>query len=74
MASYLHMCRKSPAIIKYVQSDIISVIEAIIGPAIRAGSMPIRFASIGSIAPMILAIITMRIIEQHTVNATSGGL
>ena len=32
---------------KYVQSEIISVIDAIIGPAIRAGSMPIFFATIG---------------------------
>ena len=59
---------------KYVQRDIISVIDAIIGPAISAGSMPIFFASIGSIEPISFAIITMSIIETHTVTATIGGL
>ena len=59
---------------KYVQRDIMSVIDAIIGPAMRAGSIPILFASIGSIEPMSLAMMTMSIIEQHTVSATSGGL
>ena len=59
---------------KYVHRDIISVIDAIIGPAMRAGSMPILLASIGSMDPMSFAIMTMSIIEQHTVSATRGGL
>ena len=59
---------------KYVDSDIISVMEAIIGPAIRAGSIPIFLASIGSMDPMILAIITTSTIELQTVSATKGGL
>ena len=68
------ICRKRPAMIKYVQSEIISVIDAIIGPAISAGSMPMRFATIGSIEPMSFAMMTMSIIETHTVMATIGGL
>ena len=59
---------------KYVQSEIISVMDAIIGPAISAGSIPMRFASIGSMDPISLAMMTMSIIEQQTVSATRGGL
>ena len=59
---------------KYVQSEIMSVIDAIIGPAIRAGSIPMRLATIGSIDPISLAMITMSIMDTHTVIATSGGL
>ena len=59
---------------KYVQSEIISVMDAIIGPAIRAGSMPIRFASIGSMDPISFAMITISIMDTHTVIATIGGL
>ena len=59
---------------KYVPSDIISVTDAIIGPAIRAGSMPILFATIGSIDPISLAMTTITVIDRHTVIATPGGL
>ena len=59
---------------KYVQSEIISVMDAIIGPAISAGSIPMRFATIGSIEPISFAMMTMRIMDTHTVIATSGGL
>ena len=68
------MCRNNPAIMKYVQSEIISVMDAIIGPAISAGSMPIFFATIGSMDPISLAMMTMSIMDTHTVTATSGGL
>ena len=68
------MCRNSPAMIKYVQSEIISVIDAIIGPAISAGSIPMRLATIGSMEPISFAMMTMSIMEQQTVSATSGGL
>ena len=69
-----YICRKSPAIRKYVHSEIMSVMDAIIGPAISAGSIPIFFASIGSIEPISLAIMTMSIMDTHTVMATIGGL
>ena len=58
---------------KYVLSEIISVIDAIIGPAISAGSIPIFLAIIGSDDPMSLAMITITIMEVHTVTATIGG-
>ena len=59
---------------KYVQSEIISVIDAIIGPAIRAGSIPMRLATIGSMEPISFAMITISIMDTHTVIATIGGL
>ena len=59
---------------KYVQSEIISVIDAIIGPAISAGSIPIFFAIIGSMDPISFAMITISIMDTHTVIATIGGL
>ena len=67
------MCSKALAIEKYVISDIISVIDAIIGPDIRAGSSLISLAPIGRSAPIIFATITIRIIDTHTVRATIGG-
>ena len=59
---------------KYVQSEIMSVIDAIIGPAISAGSMPMRLATIGSMEPISFAMMTMSIMDTHTVIATIGGL
>ena len=59
---------------KYVQSEIMSVIDAIIGPAISAGSMPMRLATIGSMDPISFAMMTMSIMDTHTVIATRGGL
>ena len=59
---------------KYVQSEIMSVIDAIIGPAIRAGSIPMRLATIGSMDPISFAMMTMSIMDTHTVIATRGGL
>jgi len=51
-----------------------SVIDAIIGPAMSAGSIPILLATIGSIDPISFAMITMKSMDRHTVTATIGGL
>ena len=56
---------------KYVPNDTISVRDAIIGPDINAGSMPIFFAPIGSSPPKHLAMMTISSMETHTVSATS---
>jgi len=60
----------SEAAEKYIKHEKVSVSDEIIGAAISAGSIPTRFASIGSMLPMIFANITIRSIDMQTVRAT----
>ena len=57
---------------KYVTTENISVRDAIVGFAMRAGSIPILFASIGNIPPTAFAMVIMISIEQQIVKATKG--
>ena len=63
---------RAPQNSQFPEEWIMSVVEAIMGLAISAGSMPILFASMGSMLPMVFAsMITARIARQ-TVKATAA--
>ena len=54
-------------------TEIMSVVDAIMGLAIKAGSMPSFFASMGSMLPIVFASMMTARMARQTVNATVAG-
>ena len=67
--SVFYIPKSKVAILKYINKLQASTIVVIKGDAITAGSNPILFANIGSVAPINLAIIIVKHKVMHIVNA-----